>query len=347
MSDRQRSGLQSTMLGDIPPYPKLPPPAPSLTREDDGEIYFASYTPSDFSTVLAAPHDLPTTCVGHLHLPPGNTPVPAVIFLPGSEGPLDEDRMQAWANWFSANGLASFFIDHYRPRGADDPSAYGMSLLAVSLFDRVADAYSALNAISGHPQIDRGRVALMGLSLGGQTTRFAMDERFRRAYSPDHPGFAAFVDFYGPCTEDLRTRNTNGAPLLSARGTNDACNDLRAIEVMLSSYRAIGVPVRSQIYQNAAHGWDALTKQSLYKDAPYIVGCDTHYDEDGHPYFKDTRLPSAPPVATRAEKIDARIQGLALSAAGLHFGYVNGADPETDTLAKRDLIDFLKEAFEQ
>ena len=117
MSDRQRRGLQSTMLGNIPPFPKLPPPASSLTHEDDGEIYFASFTPSDFSTVLAAPHDLPTTCVGHLHLPPGNAQVPAVVFLPGSEGPLDKDRMQAWANWFSANGPGQLFYRSLPPSG--------------------------------------------------------------------------------------------------------------------------------------------------------------------------------------------------------------------------------------
>ncbi len=32
-----------------------------------------------------------------------------------------------------------------------------------------------------------------------------MDDRIHRALAPEHKGFAAFVDYYGPCFQNLDT----------------------------------------------------------------------------------------------------------------------------------------------
>lgn len=48
-------------------------------------------------------------------------------------------------------------------------------------------------------------IGVGGFSYGGMAARFAMDDRIHRALAPEHKGFAAFVDYYGPCFQNLAT----------------------------------------------------------------------------------------------------------------------------------------------
>ena len=342
MSEQEREALAQSMTAEIPPLADLPKPDAVVPDGQLGEVFFQSYSPCDFHSVLHSPLDTPTTCVGELHLPSNPHPSPAVVFLPGSGGYVERDRRRNWANWFLERGRAVLFVDHYRPRGIDPDQDYGTSLLAISVFDRIADAYGALKYLLLHPDIENSDIALMGLSLGGATTRFAMDDRMREAYAPKTSGFSRFVDFYGPCTEDLGTTKTNGAGLLSVRGTNDASNDLEAVSAALENYRRLGVPVTEKLYQDAPHGWDATYDPVFLEQTPYLVGCNTRYDANGVPHYGEVALEVAQAGAGRLQKIQSRVGAMGAAANDLRFGYLNGRDETTAAIAETDLDEFLR-----
>ena len=131
-------------------------------------------------------------------------------------------------------------------------------------FDAATDAYAALALLSTHPAIDSSRIGMMGFSYGGMAVRIAMDERVREAMVPDRPGFAAFVDTYGPCFQDWGTRRVNGAPLLTLRGTEDRSNDLAACADREAELRALGVDVDARVYEGAGHAWESDTPRLHY-----------------------------------------------------------------------------------
>jgi dienelactone hydrolase len=60
----------------------------------------------------------------------------------------------------------------------------------------VADAYAALRLLSGMPQIDAERMAIIGFSYGGEVAHLAAFETLRSALNPGPVRFAAHVAFY-------------------------------------------------------------------------------------------------------------------------------------------------------
>ncbi len=345
MTDQQRLRLAAELAGGVPAFPEMPSPSLTLESADAGRTHYSSYSPVDLRSVLTSPTDTPTTVLGELSLPSGERePTPAIVFLPGSAGVLETDRQQRWEAWFLDRRIAVFFVDPYGPRGRTAEMPYAQALLATSPIDIVADAYGALRLLDSHPRIDSERIGLMGLSLGGACVRTAMDDRFRHAYAAEHPGFAAFVDFYGPCTEDLGTRRTNGGPLLTARGTADESNDQAACEATIAQLERAGSRVDVRWYDGVAHGWDALTERAFFAEFPWVAGCHTSYDEAARPLYRGEPISIGEPAGSRAERIAARLQVLAAASGDLRFGYTNGRDDEAARRAEADLAEFLRDA---
>jgi len=170
-----------------------------------------------------------------------------MVLLHGSGG-VQAGREMRIGQWLADHGIAAFVIDYYLPRGVGDETNYMLRVIAVTEFDAVADAYGALQLLSTHPAIDASRVGVMGFSYGGMAVRIAMDERVRSAFAPELSGFSAFVDVYGPCFQDLGTKATNGAPLLTLRGTEDASNELEACVRREDELRGLGVAVETHVY---------------------------------------------------------------------------------------------------
>ena len=218
-------------------------------------------------------------------------------------------------------------------------------VLGVTEFDAVADAYGALAILSTHPAIDPARIGLMGFSYGGMATRIAMDERVRRAFAPRARGFAAFADVYGPCFQDFGTRESNGAPLLTQRGTEDASNELPACAEREAGLRAIGVDVEAHVYEGAGHAWEAESPRRLFEEAPYVAGCTVRYDERGHSFLGETAIVDVPVETPRAERAVLRMTSGRHMAACVKSGYVIGKDEPTRRRAEADLLAFLDGAF--
>ncbi len=326
----------------IPEFPYYPPARLRLMELDEGKLYFVTYSPYDFDVIIndlsVAPQ---TTGIGYLSLPDNaspDQPVPAMILLHGSGG-IKEDREQEYARLLNENGIAAFLINYYMPRGVTEDTNYFLGAISSTEFDIVADAYSSLNLLSTHPSIDPQRIGVMGFSYGGMAVKAAIDDRVRQQISPDSPGFAVFVDFYGPCFQNFGTTQVNGAPLLTLRGDADASNDLVACRKREDEYRALGMTVQTHIYPGAGHAWEADMEED--QDSPYIRGCEIQYDEMGRAFVNDTYLVDVPLETTREQRIASRLRTGAALLDCVHEGYSGGRHDATKQKSDRHLIDFL------
>jgi len=337
-------GATGLAQASLPEFPDWPRPIADLSAGGEGEFYFASHSPYDFDILLRArPLPVPTTGFGTLILPKGADrarPVPAVVLVHGSGG-ISPGREMRVGQTLADAGIAAFVIDYYAPRGITKQTHYMAKVLAVTEFDAVSDAYAALELLSTHPAIDALRIGIMGFSYGGMAVRIAMDERVREAFTPEHPGFAAFVDTYGPCFQDWGTTRVNGAPLLTLRGSEDHSNDLEACAAREAELRALGVEVDARIYEGAGHAWENSTPRRLFEDSPYVAGCTIRYDEKGHSWIGEIPIVDGDPADTRAERVVMRLASGGPMADCVGSGYVIGRDDETRKKATQAFLEFL------
>jgi len=347
-------GLPGVVAAALPDFPAYPPARTSLADSGgiaaggEGRIYYATSTPFDLDVILAGMRDArPTTGVGTLFLPATATPehpVPAMVLLHGSGG-ITPGREMEYGRLLQSHGIAAFVVDYYAPRGVTSETPYMLRVLSVTEFDAVADAYAVLRLLASHPAIDGRRIGLMGFSYGGMATRIAMDERIRRVLAPHRWGFAAFADFYGPCFQDLGTQATNGAPLLTLRGSADASNDLTACREREAQLAALGVAVESHVYPGAGHAWEAREKRRLFEDAPYVAGCTVHYDARGHSSVDGHPIVDLRAGASRAQRVVVRMRSGRVMQDCVKHGYVIGRDDATRERASAALLDFLRRSF--
>ena len=332
----------------LPEFPDFPPPLAALTTERAGTVYFETSTPFDLDVIVRAPEMArATTGVGTLFVPDAasaETPVPAMVILHGSGG-ISPGREMETAELLRANGIASLVVDYYAPRGVTDETNYMLRVISVTEFDAVADAYGALKLLASHPAIDGDRIGVMGFSYGGMAARFALDERIRRSLVPDARGFAAAIDVYGPCFQNLGTRATSGAPLLTLRGTEDASNDLAACKKREDELRGIGVLVEAHVFEGAGHAWEVDRERALFPDSPYVVGCEVVYDEAGRSSVNGTPIVDVPPETSRAERIAIRMASGDAMTDCVKSGYIIGRDDETRAKANDLMIQFLARSF--
>lgn len=336
-------GAAGLVEASLPAFPDFPAPV-ALAADSAGEIFFETSTPYDFDVILRDMGSaLPTTGRGTLFLPEGASaerPVPGMVLLHGSGG-IKPGREMEYGQMLAADGYAAFVVDYYGPRGVTSETPYLLKVIAVTEFDVIADAYAALALLASHPAIDGGRIGVAGYSYGGMATRFAMDERIREVLAPDHSGFAAFVDFYGPCFQNLGTEKTNGSPLLTLRGTEDASNDLEACARREAELRALGVGVEAHVYEGAGHAWESTARRELHEDSPYIAGCEVVYDANGRSSVNGRGIVDVPPATPRAERVAIRMASGDAMAGCVRSGYVIGGDPPVKAKSDAALRGFL------
>ena len=126
---------------------------------------------------------------GHLLVPDGSGPVPAVIVLPEVDG-MNDGTMAA-ARRLSGAGYAALALDLYTPLGGAPPLADARDTVAWTsrLDDRrqVSDLAGAHRWLQAHPAVDPGRTAVVGFSIGG---------RYAILLATEHHGLGAVVCFY-------------------------------------------------------------------------------------------------------------------------------------------------------
>ncbi|NNE58520.1 MAG: dienelactone hydrolase [Hellea sp.] len=333
----------------LPAFPDYPAPQMQLSAGDSGVIYFSTKSPYDFSRVLHGYDTAPdTTGKGTLVLPDGaspDSPVPAMVILHGSGG-IADGREFTYAELFADNGIASFVVDYYAPRGVTEETPYVMKTMATTEVDIIADAYSALKIIGTHPAIDASRIGVTGYSYGGMATRYALDIRIKEIMAPDIPPFALHMDLYGPCHQDTGSWRTTGAPYLAIYGDADNSVDPETCSDVQDFLGVGGSEVESHIIAGAGHAWENSAPKGKFGQA-YIRGCEFSWHPETGIFMVNGKSGEFQPEPdmTREERAFVRSKLGSLAGGCIGMGYTAGNDPAADAESKAWQLDFMKRHF--
>ena len=340
-------GLPWNDAVDLPTLPTFSNVTTQLSANDEGEIFFPSHSPYDFSVLLTdfdnAP---PSTGKGTLFFPDKTTftaPIPAMIILHGSGG-LRPEREFAYARLFNEMGIAAFVLDYYSPRGVTEQHSYLQKTLTTSETDIIVDAYAALRLLGSHPLIDASKIGVTGYSYGGMATRYALDSRIKRILAPDHPPFAAHADFYGPCHQTLGDTQFERTRYLAVFGDSDNSVDPAQCAIVHQTLADHGVQVETLMIANAGHAWENEQPRAL-NNSPYINGCTMGFaKDDGTPLINEQPVSHAAPGASREHRAYMRARIMMDAPECIGRGYIIGQDSNADKMAKARLVEFLTDA---
>lgn len=170
---------------------------------------------------------------GNLHLPDGaepgsvqpDRPLPAFLILHGFADSKDAKHTESQAEMIASLGYAAFRFD-FRGCGVSD-GEQGQ----VRCFDQVADTKNALTFLAGRPEIDPGRIGVLGHSFGAAVAVYAagVDERIacvisscgwghgERKFRGQHPTPEAWDRFMGLLEEGRRHKRETGESMWISR----------------------------------------------------------------------------------------------------------------------------------
>lgn len=331
----------------LPPFPDYPEPVSAFTG--DGEVYFSTKSPYDFSRVLNGFDKIAKHAgKGTLVLPEGATadnPVPAMVILHGSGG-IQDGREFTYADWFAENDIAGFVVDYYEPRGVTEETQYVMKTMAATEVDIIADAYGALKLLGTHPAIDNSRIGVTGYSYGGMATRYTLDQRIKNIMAPDVPPFALHMDIYGPCHQNTGSWKTTGAPYLAVYGTADNSVEPEKCTEVQGHLRDGGSDVERLVIEGAGHAWENTAPKGEFGGA-YIRGCEFSWHPETGVFLVDGKAGRFQPESdmTREERAYVRSTLGELVGTCVGQGYTVGSNPEADKQSKAKQLSFMKTHF--
>ncbi len=140
---------------------------------------------------------------GKLHLPSDHSgKVPLVVLAHGTRGV--GYREETWSDYLLSKGYATFILDYFSPRGLD---GRGRNIPRPS-----EDVWGAVEFLSTHPDLDMGRVVVMGFSNGGSVTRNSA--AFDPEYDMKGVKPKAFIMLYGGCHSEVTLNARDYSPAL-------------------------------------------------------------------------------------------------------------------------------------
>jgi dienelactone hydrolase len=181
--------------------------------------------------------------------PAGAGPFPFVELLHGCAGLRHEASwtpwVRPWADLLRAHGIGTAVADSFGPRGVAHVCTGNVAAWAVR---RADDAYSTRAWLAEQPDVDAGRIAVMGMSHGGRTVLAAL----RTPPRPER--FVAGVALYPGCQTDVSS--TCYAPLLVLIGHADTVTPTHFCEQMRAAQPVSAPELRLVIYPRGPHTFD-------------------------------------------------------------------------------------------
>jgi dienelactone hydrolase len=200
--------------------------------------------------------ETPRLEAGKLLTPSEGAPAPAVLICHGSDGV--DARGSFHAEALNAAGIATFEIDMWAARGV----ARGALARPRSPTETLPDAFAALRFLAEQPEVDAGRLGVLGFSWGAVVSLMLATTRWRAALGEGAPPIAAHAALYPVCwayevVPGLSLAELTGAPILIQTGDADTYDDPDGLDQLLArlpeASRAI---IRGVTHKGAGHGFD-------------------------------------------------------------------------------------------
>lgn len=275
MSDTKRTAIFAVVLGLLTAV-AVPASGQTVTDLSDGRrghIVFESETPSGPTEFLAG--GAPSSIIdGDLVFPEetGSAParVPAMVISHGSGGIL-ADREPVWAERLRKQGVATFLVDSFAPRGI---ASTGADQSRLPLAASIADALHALRLLSTHPRIDPTRIGIIGFSKGGQVALYTALEPFREAVM-DGGGerFALHIALYASCSIPYKGEPVSDSPILLLPGEADDYTPSAHCGRYADWLRDHGGNVDMTLIEGGHHGFDLSTPPRFMRRAQSARDC--------------------------------------------------------------------------
>jgi dienelactone hydrolase len=209
-------------------------------------------------------------------------PRPAVISLHGCGGLLDDkgglsrNRYRV-AEYFNVERMHTLLVDSFTPRGLKSVCETRLNLRSVDYDDRREDVYAAVRWLAQRPDVDRGRIAVVGYSNGGGTVLSVLDRTDKLVQAqPIRP--RAAVAFYPPCTRFNQTWNYEiAAPLLLMIGALDDWTPPHHCEWLQGKVRRAQKDARFELilFPGSHHGFDGYGALQVRSGLPTKSGTAT------------------------------------------------------------------------
>lgn len=180
---------------------------------------------------------------------PAISNAPAVLALYGSGG--DVKGMNKYAALLAERGFAVYilhYFDRTNTESADKATIFrNFPIWMKTLWDGVS-------FLETQPNIDRGRIALLGFSLGAYLSlaNSSIDHRVR-----------AVVEFFGGLPREMKFFMRRLCPTLILHGEADPTVPVAEAYQLQKLFEEKGIPYEIQIYPGEGHGFDS----EIWRDA--------------------------------------------------------------------------------
>jgi len=224
--------------------------------------------------------------VGILHMPERETPAPGVVLCHGFTGTKSEAHwiFVKLARRLAAEGMAVLRFDF---RGSGDSAG---EFKDVTISGEVSDARRAVEFLAEQPGVERTRLGIVGLSLGGCVAASVAGESpligatvlwapvhdpdvvFAR-FLPEHVAFPhefapgmllgrAFVDEL-PHIDPVATLTKTRGPVLILHGANDQSLPPDLSTSYAEALKAAGVPCEREVIEGADHTFSGVKDEQI------------------------------------------------------------------------------------
>lgn len=183
---------------------------------------------------------------GHVGVPYGDGPHPAVVLMHGCGG-IQQMHFE-WAKTLNAAGYVTLVVDSFRPRSLIQQCGGGSA--SASPAGRVLDAYGALEFLRGRDGVDPDRIALMGWSHGGITALSAVTENGVGVTFPSE--FRTVIALYPHCVGSRRFTKSV-AVLIGASDDWTSPSSCENLQAQTQSHEHV---LDLTVFPDAFHGFD-------------------------------------------------------------------------------------------
>ena len=179
-----------------------------------------------------------------------NCSIPAVIALYGAGGGVS--GMERYAAMLAAEGFAVYLLHYFDRTGtefADKPAIMRNFPLWMKVL------WDAISFVETQAQVDGGRIALLGFSLGAYLAL---------ANSAIDPRVKAVVEFFGGMPKEMNLFMRRLCPVLILHGDADATVPVEEAYKLQRLMEKKTISYEIKVYPGAGHGFE---DQAIWRDA--------------------------------------------------------------------------------